>query len=541
MKKIGLLVILSFLFFAVAVMAEQAPAAPAKPAAPAAPAPKAAPPAATAPATPGKIQVDLQTVIQKAIQSADQLKEADGDIMMSEGKKMKAMYAYAPVIDATVSYNRLDEDRAIWTSMSDNLYTLLGDIVMRQMYLSAFNPYSSLFPPYSKDWTKPENQAAPGFATYVMPQEFMLFQVDFTLPLWTWWKIPGLNKMAKAGVDVSKEKKRQTKAEVIEEAGNMFFQTLFVRYAKDLVDDTVQRLQATVDLSRNIFEGGTGKVTKTDLLKATIGLSRAEFKAAEADRGWYLAQEALKRYMGLEKVELEFLDKTIFYKKVELDLDQLIDLMLKNRPEWKQVNYGTIAKDANVKVALSEMLPLLALVGEYKKYELISSSEDDALSGTLNRQANADGSFSPYSGIKDYPNPFPNDEEWRVTLAAKIPLSYWFHYPEYKSAKGEAAQMRAKKDWARKSLVLQVKKVHAELAEGLKKIDAAKKIMDFSKERYDLMYKAFQVGMSELGDVIEAQIDAALYRQQYNETVYAYNKSCLEMNKVIGTDVITWE
>ena len=33
--------------------------------------------------------------------------------------------------------------------------------------------------------------------------------------------------------------------------------------------------------------------------------------------------------------------------------------------------------------------------------------------------------------------------------------------------------------------------------------------MKDSKARFDLMYKAFQVGMAELGDVIEAQIDAA--------------------------------
>lgn len=482
-----------------------------------------------------KISIDLQTVVQKALQTSEKLKEADGEIMIYKGKKMQAMAGYAPHIDATLTYNKLDEDRRIWTSMSENLFTLLGDIVTRQLYLSAFNPYSSLFPSYTKDWTSPENQADPGFNTYVMPEEFMLFQVDFKMPLWTWWKLPGLNKMAKAGVSVAMEKKRETRAEAIYEAADMYFQTLFVRMAKNIVDETHQRLQATYDLSKNIFEGGTGKVTKTDLLKAKIGMSRAEFKAAEADRGWYLAQEALKRYMGLEDYELEFLDKEIFYKKVDLDLEQLTEMMLKNRPEWKQVNFGVIAKDANAKVSMSEMLPMVAILGEYKSYELIASSEEEALSETMYDRERT------YEDIDDYPNPSPDLDEWRITLAARIPLSYWSLYPEYKQAKGEAAMMRAKREWARNSLKLQVKKAYAELNEGMKKIDAAKKIMDDSKDRYELMYKAFQVGMAELGDVIEAQIDAALYKQQWNESVYHYNKACLELNKVIGTDVITWE
>lgn len=508
MKKFCVFIVLSLILFPVFTFAEEAAE------------------------TEKKITIDLPTVIQKALQTSEELREADGEIMIYQGKKMKAMAGYAPTIDVKASYNRLDEDKMIYTSFGQGLFDLIGDIVTRQLYLSAFNPYSSMFPSYTTDKNGdgvPDGLST-GFVTYAMPQEFALLQVDFKLPLWTWWKIPGYNKMAKAGVAVAMERKRQKKSDVIYEAANMYFQTLFVRFAKNIVDDTYQRLQATYDLSKNIFEGGTGKVTKTDLLKAKIGLSRAQFKAAEADRGWYLSREALKRYMGLDDYQLEFMDKDIFYKKVELDLDQLIDMMYKNRPEWKQANYGVIAKDANVKVSLSDMLPMLALLGEYKSFTLIGTSEEDSLSETVG-----------YNGIDDYPNPYPDKDEWRVTLGANIPLSYWSLYPDYKIAKGEAAKMRAKRDWARASLKLQVKKAYAELNENMKKIEASKKIKDDSKDRYQLMYKAFQVGMAELGDVITAQIDAALFKQQYNQAVYDYNKACLELNKVVGTDVITWE
>lgn len=477
-----------------------------------------------------KVQIDLQTVIQKALQASEELKEADGEIMVYEGKKLKAMAGYGPQIDVSYSYNKLDEDRRIWTSFTDDLAALLQDIVTRQVYLSYFNPYYSYLPEYTKNWADPNNTPSSGFVTYLMPEEFTLLQVDFMMPLWTWWKLPGLNKMAKAGVNLAKEKKRQTRSEVIHDSGQMYFQTLFIRYAKSIVDETRQRLQATYDLSKNIFEGGTGKVTKTDLLKAKIGLSRAEYKAAEAERGWYLSQEALKRYMDLENYELEFLDKDIFYKKVELDLNLLIEMMLKNRPEWKQANYGVIAKDANAQVKRSEMLPMIAVLGEYKSYSLLSTSYDDDLKDTVG-----------YLDIDDYPNPYDDLDEWRVTVAAQLPLHYWTLLGDLKEAKGEAAKMRAKKEWARKSLTLQVKKVYAELEENMKKIEASMKIMEDSKERYDMMYKAFQVGMAELGDVIESQIDAALYKQQYNESVLQYNNSCLELNRVVGTDVINWD
>ncbi|MBN2384105.1 TolC family protein [bacterium] len=477
-----------------------------------------------------KITIDLQTTIQKALQASEALKEADGEILMSEGKRMKARAGYAPQIEVAYSYNKMDEDRRIYTSFSEDLAMLLQDLVIRQMYLTAFSPYSDNFPPYQKDWSDPANSPEMGFVTYILPEEFALLQVDFMMPIWTWWKLPGLNKMAKAGVNVALEKKRQTRAEVICDSGSMYFQSLYVRYAKEIVNDTLLRLQATYDLSVNIFEGGTGKVTKTDLIKAKIGLSRAEFKAAEAERGWFLAQEALKRSMGLEEYELDFINKEIFYKKAVLDLEQLIETMLKNRPEWKQANYGLIAKEANSKVALSEMLPMIALLGEYKSYSLLNTSCEDELNETVG-----------YADIDDYPNPYDDLDEWRVTLAAKVPLSFWSNYGDYKEAQGEAAMMRAKKEWARNSLVLQVKKIYAELNENLKKIEISQKIMTDAQEHYDLMYKSFQVGMAELGDVIESQIESALYKQQYNESVLAYNLSCLELNKIVGTDVIMWD
>ena len=149
-----------------------------------------------------------------------------------------------------------------------------------------------------------------------------------------------------------------------------------------------------------------------------------------------------------------------------------------NRPDLKALEFATKAAGAQKQVALSSMLPNIALIGAY------SFSTPNMFDGFKNRVA---GAFS-------------------VGVVARIPLWHWGgNYNKYKAAATNENIMRLQLDDAKEKIELQVSQAAYKAQEAIKTYVATESNLDKAQENLRTADLGFREGVVTSDDVMAAQ------------------------------------
>jgi outer membrane protein TolC len=161
---------------------------------------------------------------------------------------------------------------------------------------------------------------------------------DLRVPTFLVRDLPIRRKQASLGITVAAAEVDQAQYETVYAVTRTYMGVLYGRAQKaEVVDKTIDRLKATLEVAQRHVQGASKYVTTRDVNKITIYLHLAENRRAEAERGIQRALAALREAIGLEPgCCLQVPEEALPQPQFTLCLGDLVALALSRRGELVQ-------------------------------------------------------------------------------------------------------------------------------------------------------------------------------------------------------------
>lgn len=343
----------------------------------------------------------------------------------------------------------------------------------------------------------------------IMDRDNLILGLNATLPVFTAGLRPAMIEQARAGVDAAQEMVRRTEADIIYDTRHFYYGAVTARQLVKTAQDTLERMEATLDLTERMFNTGSGTVKKTDFLRNRTVVEILRSAVAEAENKKAAACAALGFAIG-EGWEnaVEPKDEAVPFRPVVDDIAALIQNAQANSPEVARAEAGLRAARAKVKEARS---------GHWPKVGLLASA---------NRIEN------------DYDKGAVDDENvnnWLIGVGAELPLFEGFRV---KNKVNEAAQLMERgklyRDLAADGVALQIQLAWQDAVRAAKQEGNARAGLEAARENRELNVRAYQDELVETKDVIEAQLMEAFLEAQYYKVVLDHDTAAARLDQIAG-------
>jgi outer membrane protein TolC len=322
----------------------------------------------------------------------------------------------------------------------------------------------------------------------------------------------GLNQQANSYVEAMKQESRRTDLEISDSVRRMYYGAILSHQLRQLGSDTLTRMEATLNLTETMYQGGGGKVTKADYLDNKIMVETIRAMVAQLDKNEAMARAALANTVGLPwQTSVTPKDVEIPYAPLSSDLPALVGDAYEFSPDWKRLEAGLQAGDGAVRTARSGHSPKLALTGNLHKWW---NGYDSGMATSVNK------------------------EGWTVGLGMELPLFDGF-LTRHKVAEARARldQLKEQRFLLREGLGLQIKDIFLGIEASRKAHDATLAAMNAASENRDLNTRAYQNELVETEKVIRAQLTEAVMSAQYFKNQYDHATLQSQLALVVGTEI----
>lgn len=394
--------------------------------------PEAMPPVQTTVQLPGIVPLDSCRAM--ALRNNKQLMMARERVNKAHYQNREAFAAYLPGIDFAGGY--MYNQRKISIFDSDQLLPTKSFDLHTQSY--QFNLVTD--PATGAPIKGPDGQYIPSTVALI-PKESMEYNihnvffgaVTLTQPVYMGGKIVAMNKITKAAERAARDLQIAEAENVIYAVDAAYWMVVSLKAKKALADSYVNLLDS---LHRNVsLMYQEGVATRSDVLSVDVKLNSARVDQLKVDNGLVLARMALAQVCGLPVNTVFTLadednDSPILSRDYNGDADNYdMEAVYARRPDLRALEQGVEVARQQSRVALSSMLPNVAIIGSYEV------SNPNMYDGFKRRFK---GAFS-------------------VGAMVSIPLWHWGgNLNKYKAAKSDAIIRELELDDAREMVNLQV-------------------------------------------------------------------------------------
>jgi len=346
----------------------------------------------------------------------------------------------------------------------------------------------------------------------LMDRNILTGSLNLTYPIYTGGLRTSYTKMARYGAEVARQDERRTDQEVIYDVRRVYYSGVLTHRLVRIANDTLARMEATLDLTERLYQTGSGTVKKTDYLRNKSIVATIRSVVAELESKEKLALAALVTIIGLDwNQTIELVDQEIPFTPGECDPATLMDRAFRSNPQIAKV-------EAAVKVAEAEVTK--AKAGHIPKVGFFT---------TANRIWN---SFD--AGMVTPQNKFT----WAVGVGVEIPIFQGFRVSaEHWEARSKLQKRQHQLALLRDGLSLEVKRTCYDIQKLLAQHEATQEAMESATENRDLNVRAYQQELVETQDVIEAQLMEALLSGQYQKVLYDHIAGQARLDFVVGTEI----
>ena len=277
---------------------------------------------------------------------------------------------------------------------------------------------------------------------------------------------------------------------------------------KRLAESYVQLLQRMdSDVTKMIK---TGVATRANALTVSVKLNEAEMALTKVDNGLSLARMLLCQLCGLP------LDTQFTLEDENKELSSTaggnsafdMSMALSRRPDLRSLELAADIYDKKIKLARSENLPQLALVGNY----------------LLTNPSVFNGFEKKFKGMFNI----------GVTLSA--PLFRWGEgRNKVRAAKAQAAAARYQLDEAREKVELQVNQASFRVTEANKAFARAVKNCERAEENLRTASVGFKAGVIPTSDMLEAQTAWVSAQSEMVDAAIDVRLTQVYLQKSLGT------
>lgn len=422
----------------------------------------------------------LQQCRELAIANSKQSRIHDAEEQAAEYTKRQARAAYLPAIDFTGAYVYNQKNLSV-ISQDALLPVKTFDLASQSYQFDVVkNPYTGQ--PVMADGQPVPSQVA------LLPKDALTFDIHnvfagaltLTQPIFMGGKIVALNKLADAGKEAAAALRDRADDNIVYDVDASYWLVVSLKAKERLAVSYVELLDTLrYNVTRLLDEG---LATKSDLLSVDVKLNQGNVDLTKVRNGLALARMSLAQKCGLPidspmqladengPVEVTMADEEV----PALDMHGVYE----RRNDLRALRAAVKASDAESSVALSSMLPNIALVGAY------SFSTPNMFDGFKNKVG---GMFS-------------------VGVMASVPLWHWGgNYYKYKAAKTRSHIASLEVEDAKELIDLQVHQARFKMQEAVKTYHTAVDNMAKADENLRCANLAYREGVSTTDLVMEAQ------------------------------------
>ncbi len=344
-------------------------------------------------------------------------------------------------------------------------------------------------------------QTFPGFGQ-IPAQNVKLFDRDLLsstisllYPLYTGGKISSVAAQAKVGIDVAREEARQTDLQVIRDIRQYYYGHALAKRLHVLGKETMERLEATLDLTESLYKNGSGRTKKTDYLRTQVITASVRSAVELLKSNEELSRSALVNTIGLEwNMPLEIADTEIPFSPFGSPLEKLVETARTSNPQMTKVRLGLKASQSKIEEAGAGHLPVVVFFSDLNRY-------DNAYRVGLMTDENRNS--------------------WKLGIGLELPIFNGFRTTsQVKEARARLEKLKEESLLLSEGVALQVKDAFLQIGRSQNQVKSTKEALVAAQENRELNIRAFQQELVEAKDVIEAQLIEFFIHGQYLKALY---------------------
>lgn len=424
--------------------------------------------------------VSLDSCRSMALTSNKQLMMSRQAVKTAHYQNREAFAAYLPALDFNGGYVYNQKDISIF-SKDQYLPVKTFDMSKGSYEFSLVtNPETGM------PVKGPDGQYIPKDVAY-LPKEAMTYDIHnvffgaltLTQPVFMGGKIVAMNKITKYAENLAEELHNSEAENVVYAVDAAYWMVVSLKAKQKLAKSYVELLES---LRHNVaLMVDEGVATKSDLLTVDVKLNSAQVDLTKVDNGLVLSRMALAQVCGLpvnsvfaladEDCEQADLTGNV---ATQYNMEEIYS----RRPDLRALELGVNIAGQQKKVAMSDMMPKLAVIGAY------GFSNPNMFNGFAKR---FNGGFS-------------------VGATLSIPLWHWGgNYNKYRAAKSDEAIMRLRLSEAKELIDLQVSQAAFKALEAYRTYDMTSTNLAKADDNLRTANLSFKEGMATTDNVMEAQ------------------------------------
>ncbi len=305
------------------------------------------------------------------------------------------------------------------------------------------------------------------------------------LPLYTFGKIEAGKKAASYVVKASKHQTNATRAQVIVDITRAYWGIQLLRTLLSSLEDGKNVLQKVLNKIEELLENDTAQVTENDRLRLKYALSTLGVRETEAEAAIKIATRALQLLLGRPQ--------TGALKLVDADL-------VENLPD----DPPTI--DALLASAQQDRPELRALAAIVEAQRAFSELRRAAFYPDIFFGVGLEYAYT--SNATNHTNPFINDDfnffNLGIGLGMRFQLDVFTKLAQLEQAEAQARVREQQAVLASRAVELEIRKLHAEIDGGYKKIGQLKRAHRSARGWLTASTLAYDIGTGQADELIDA-------------------------------------
>ena len=342
------------------------------------------------------------------------------------------------------------------------------------------------------------------------------WQVNFsgTIPLWTFGKITNTWAAAEAQIKVGQAEMQKTKNAILLDVRKAYHGLQTAKDALALIQNSAEQLdKALASIDKRIARKDP-TLDDVDIFRLKTARLELEGRKATAQKYETIAQNSLRFLTGLnEEFDVPPLSQP---KHVLQNIEYYKDAMVDHRPELRMARAGLAARQAQVALAHSKMLPNVGL--------------------------SVFASYSRAPEITDQFNPFVRDDanyfRYGVAIGMQWTLDFLPASARIRQAEAQAAEIRHTLRYAASGLLVEVENAYASVIEAKKRVDTYGQASKLARKWMVTVSQGLDLGTYSERDMVEPAKQYALQRYSYFEALYEYNMAIANLAVATGFDAI---
>ena len=432
-------------------------------------------------------------------------------IKLTGYQKKEAFAAYVPGIDFNGGYVYNQKEISIFGSYQ--LLPTKSFNLQTQQY--EFNLVKN--PATGQPIMNPETGQPIPETVALIPKEAMTYNIHnvffgaitLTQPIFMGGKIAAMNRLTHYAEDMAKRVHNQAAENVIYAVDGSYWLVVSLKAKQKLANSFVNLLDT---LRHNVeLMVQNGVATRSDLLNVEVKLNQAQVDQTKVDNGLVLARMALAQVCGLPvNTVFRLADEDAEFVDAATPIATSYNMadVYARRQDLQAMESGINMLRQKEKVALSDMLPKVALIGAY----------------TFSNPNMFDGFRRRFSGA------------FSVGATLSIPLWHWGgNYYKYKAAKAATRMAEFTYEDARDMVDLQVSQSAFKAQEAVKTYNTTLTNLEKANENLRQANLGFREGVMTTDNVMEAQTAWLKANSEKIDAMIDVHLCDVYLSKVLGT------